>query len=358
MDTMEMDLEDEASTDNNRHQYARTRLSTNAPTSTNIAIAGSSPSQEGFAECFGTGLKPAVLQTLSSPSPVGAGSNTCGDPGVSKSRLPERLTWCGGNDTPQAQAASAAASASAAGKAKSRKQCGGCDCGSVIGRWGEVVPSGQSQDRANKSLSSGKPCGSCGGYVGVGRESESRLQDWNKTSTTTFTTPSAPERTIKGGHTIMYDNNKGIDKGAVPQEARLLCVAEDGDQAREARAKQRKRGREEEVSEPSTPLSSADSRLVGRRRGNDLITPMPRLSWGQSGHDSDGDGSATQTSTRPSSGSVRGGGGGRGAGGMTAMPVETRSDPSSDPVSKRRKSDQSHGDGSLLKVRAVIDTWY
>ncbi|CAN0399457.1 unnamed protein product, partial [Laminaria digitata] len=343
MDMMDMDMEDEESTDHqDSHHYARTELSINTPTSTNI-VATSPPSQEGFVGGggFGTGSKSVLNSTLSPRSPVGAGSNTWGDPGVTKSRMPERLAWSGRNDTPQAQAASAASAASAAGKARSRKQCE--ECGSVIGRWGAVVPSGLSQNRAKRSLG-GKSCGSCGGFVTVERESESRLQeDWSKTSSPTFTTPSAPERSVERGTNMGSDNGggRGSSKGeiyehrrmpsgakAIPhpanedggshdnhgdhgghvqgaewvsKEARLASVADDEGQARAARTKQSKRGREEEDSAAATPLSSTDSRLARRRRGNDVITPMPRLSWGPRSDDS-----ATHTSIdrTASSGSV------------------------------------------------------
>ena len=194
-----------------------------------------------------------------------------------------------------------------------------------------------------------------------------------------FTTPSAPEIAVdrddnnnEGGgkgsskgemceHRIMSSGTKGIllpvnkDGGNhgghgghvhgakwVSHEARLRSLAEDEDQVMGARDKQCKRRRGQEDSAPTT-LSTTDSRLA-RRCGNDIITPMPRLFWGQSDDDS-----ATHASRTPSSGS--GGGGGRG--GMSATPVETRSDPPSDPVSKRRKSDQSHGDSSPFKVRSV-----
>lgn len=371
MDMTDMDLEDEESTDNkDNHHYAQTKPSIDAPTTT--ILAGSSPSQEGFVASqegfvggFGTGLKSAALHpTLSPRYPFGAGSNTWGDTGVATSRVPERLTWCDGNDTPQAQTSS---TASAAGKTRSHKQC--ADCGIGSGTWGEVVPAGQSLNRASSKSLRGDSCGACGGYVVVGRDSGSKQQDWSKTPTNTFTTPSAPSRAVGGRHD-KHKGNKGSDKGSgkgssMPKESLLIplvpSVAEDEDQARGARAKQRKRGREEEDSEPGTALSSADSRTVRRRRGDDLITPMPPLSWGQSMTEHHSDDGATQNSGRPSSGSEGGGGGGGGEGNMTAMPVKTRSDPPSDPVSKRRKSDQSHGDSksidsSTFKVRSVIYT--
>ena len=389
---MDMDLEEDGTEnqDSGSHNRAPTELSIHTPTTT--VTAASSPYQEGFAGGFGTAGLKSLFHPTSPRSPVGAWWNTCGDPGVATSRVSglPALT-----NTTQALQAPAASAAPAAGKERRRMHCE--DCGSVVGRWGAVK-------KAERSLG-GKSCGSCGGNVAVERESESsrRREDWGKTFTSTaFTSPSPIERVIDRGNNKDNDkgsSGKGSSKDQINNERRKLpsgmkaiplpsneyggnhgshgnhsdhggllhCVTWASQEAhlpsadedeRHARKTKHKRGREEDDSEPAAPPPSADSRFVGRSRSNDLVAPMPRLSWGQSG-----DHGPTRRSRTASSGSVGGGagaegwggGGGRGGGEdcMTVTSVETRSDPPSDRVSKRRKSDQSQGDSSSFKVRSV-----